>query len=93
MEWKKEFESPKREYGVYPIIHQKVSQLDLVEKYDRQGFAGVVGNINYTPDYPDNKKEWEKVEKGLRAYMDKGMRTWIYDEKRLSFGYCGRRCA
>ena len=89
MDWKKEFESPKREYGVYPIIHSNVTNLERVETIERKGFAGVVGNINYTPDYPDNNDEWEKVEKGLRAYMDKGMRTWIYDEKGYPSGTAG----
>ena len=89
MNWKKEFQNPPREYGVYPIIHSNVTKQELVDEYDRKGFAGVVGNIDYTPDYPENASEWDKAEKGIRAYIGRGMKTWLYDEKGYPSGTAG----
>lgn len=58
-------------------------------KLEKQGFAGIVGNIPYGPHYPDDPKEWEDAEKGFRDYIRRGMKTWIYDEKGYPSGSAG----
>lgn len=80
MNWKESFENPPRKYGVYPIIHERITDPDMLERFDKIGFAGVAGNVKYTFDYPENKEIWEDTEKGFRAYNERGMTTWIYDE-------------
>lgn len=90
MDWKKRFKEPPREYGVYPIIHSNIADAaQYVDAHERQGFGGVVGNLRYTPDFPDNMAEWDAAVNGLRAYIDRGMKTWIYDEKGYPSGTAG----
>ncbi len=90
MDWKKQFRDPPREYGVYPIIHQRVADAEkYVDAHVRQGFGGIVGNLRYTPDFPNNEAEWDAVEKGFRTYIDHGLTTWIYDEKGYPSGTAG----
>lgn len=90
MDWKKRFKEPPREYGVYPIIHSRITNADtLAETHKRQGFGGVVGNLNYTPDFPDNTAAWDAAVDGFRTYIDHDMTTWIYDEKGYPSGTAG----
>jgi len=90
MDWKKEFKNPPRRYGVYPIIHQRISDAGtLVDAHDRQGFGGIVANLDYTPDFPHNEAEWDKAVNGFRTYIDRGMGAWIYDEKGYPSGTAG----
>lgn len=89
MKWKEEFAKPPREYGVYPIIHEKISDAESADSFFEKGFAGVVGSIDYTNDYPDDCAAWDAAEKGFRAYIKRGMKTWIYDEKGYPSGTAG----
>ena len=90
MDWKKQFKEPPRKYAVYPIVHSRISQADeYVDMHDRQGFGGVVGNLDYTPEFPNDTAEWEKAVNGFRTYMERGMGAWIYDEKGYPSGTAG----
>ena len=66
MDWKKQFKEPPRKYAVYPIIHSRVAEAEKhIDAHVRQGFGGVVGNINYTPEFPHDTKAWDDVINGL----------------------------
>ena len=84
------FEKPDRRYAIYPIRHQGIigsaKQADELLEY---GFAGIVGNLPYTEDFPDNREAWEQTEEAYRALIGKGMHTWIYDEKGYPSGTAG----
>ena len=49
------------------------------DEIDRLGFAGVVGNVPYGDNYPDDADEWARTEQGFRGFIGRGMHTWIYD--------------
>ena len=83
------FKNPDRRFGVYQIIHGGAADLSRVDLYDRRGFAGVVGNIPYTYEFPDDEESWKKIETGLREYIRRGMHVWIYDEKGYPSGTAG----
>lgn len=82
MNWKKDFLNPKKEYGIYPLIHTNMGEFEKHINYHTEcGFGGVVANVNYAPDFPNNKEDWLKFKKGFEAYREKGFRVWLYDEK------------
>ncbi len=84
------FCNPPREYGVYPIIHDGIGDFqNTVSRLDDCGFAGVVGNIAYDERFPVNPKAWQDFEKGCRAFIQRGMKVWIYDEKGYPSGTAG----
>lgn len=87
---RKQFLVPDRRYAIYPIYHQGIIEgaknIDEILDY---GYAGVVGNLPYTEDFPYNEKAWEMTEKAYREFIEKGMHTWIYDEKGYPSGSAG----
>jgi hypothetical protein len=98
MDYKKNFKNPPRRYAVYPILHGDILSKNPDELFDA-GFAGAVGNIPFQrPDCADGNGEypfindnavWQKTEDAFRAYIQKGMTTWIYDEKGYPSGSAG----
>lgn len=87
--FKRNFATPDMKYAVYPIIHDKTEDMSCVDYYERCGFAGIVGNVNYTRKFPNDTEKWQGFEKGIRSYIDKGLHTWIYDEKGYPSGSAG----
>ncbi|MHB1484219.1 MAG: glycosyl hydrolase family 2 protein [Saccharofermentanales bacterium] len=84
------FKNPGNRYALFPIIHAGIAGNPAnAQRLDSLGFAGVVGNIPYGPGYPDDKDEWEKTARGFHDYIDRGMHTWIYDEKGYPSGSAG----
>ncbi|MBE6871961.1 MAG: hypothetical protein E7491_08440 [Ruminococcaceae bacterium] len=84
------FKNPPREYGIYPIVHGGIAYPENnLEAMKNRGFAGVVGNVPYGRDYPDDSAEWKRTAEGFRAYAENGMKTWIYDEKGYPSGTAG----
>ncbi|HPT85413.1 MAG TPA: glycosyl hydrolase [Bacillota bacterium] len=57
--------------------------------FERCGFAGVVGNVPYGDGFPDDEYEWLATEAGIRGYIKRGMRVWLYDEKGYPSGTAG----
>lgn len=82
------FSHPDRKYAIYPIVHGGIVS-DISDRIEAQGFAGVVGNVPYGDEYPNDAEEWNKTEKGFRAFTDRGLHTWIYDEKGYPSGSAG----
>ena len=76
----KPFADPDRRYAVYQIIHGGAADPALAKHYDALGFGGIVGNIPYTRAFPHDETLWQKTAEGMRAYIERGMHTWIYDE-------------
>ena len=67
--YKDGFKNPDRKYAIYPIIHGGASNPVNVDRHYDLGFAGIVGNIPYTLQFPNNEKEWLDTEKvGLFAF-------------------------
>ena len=62
------FKNPERKYAIYPIIHARLQNQQLVDNYDKRWFAGVVGNVDYdTPDFPNDDTVWRAAADGARA--------------------------
>lgn len=90
MNWKNEFLNPPRKYAIYPMAHGGVSHYEKrLEKDIEVGWGGMVANLCYTPDFPDNEGEWKALEAGCRAYAENGFKIWIYDEKGYPSGSAG----
>ncbi|MDD6263262.1 MAG: hypothetical protein PUA83_09310 [Clostridiales bacterium] len=51
--------SPDRRYAVYQIIHDAAAIPEKAEYYDGRWFGGVVGNLPYTRDFPDDDGAWK----------------------------------
>jgi len=83
------FRNPDRRYAVYQIIHGGAADKARAAYYDERWFGGIVGNINYLVDFPDNRKIWTDAENGIREYISRGMYTWLYDEKGYPSGTAG----
>ena len=83
------FREPDRRYGVYQIIHGGAADPSRADYYELRGFAGIVGNIPYSWDFPNDREAWERTEAGFREYIRRGMYTWIYDEKGYPSGTAG----
>lgn len=83
------FQSPDRRYAVYQIIHGGAADKARAAYYDERWFGGIVGNINYPLNFPDNKTIWQDVSAGMREYIGRGMHTWLYDEKGYPSGTAG----
>ena len=83
------FRNPDRRYAVYQIIHGGASDISRAAYYDACWFGGIVGNVNYPMDFPDNPAIWENTAAGIREYIARGMHTWLYDEKGYPSGTAG----
>ena len=89
------FKNPKREYAIYPIIHgaaaldRRDGRNPLAETLLSRGFAGIVGNVPYRDNFPDDLTEWEDTQRGFMSFINLGMKTWIYDEKGYPSGTAG----
>ncbi|MBQ7153789.1 MAG: hypothetical protein IJR83_07655 [Clostridia bacterium] len=83
------FSAPDRRYGVYQIIHGGIVDPATAEWYDRRGFAGVVGNVPYSWDFPHDGAAWDRTASGIRNYIGRGMRVWLYDESGYPSGTAG----
>lgn len=84
------FSAPDRRYAIYPIHHQGIiDSAKNAQVLKDLGFAGIVGNLPYTEDFPNNAQAWEDTEKAYRSIIDSGMYTWIYDENGYPSGTAG----
>ncbi len=89
-EYAERFARPERRYAIYPIVHGAIAtDPGRADWYARCGFAGVVGNVPYGPGFPHDAAEWEATRAGFEAFMERGMETWIYDEKGYPSGTAG----
>ena len=87
---KERFENPERRYAIYPIRHQGVVACGKdPEAVKDLGFAGVVGNVPYSWEFPNDTKAWEETEKAYRSLIGQGLHTWIYDENGYPSGTAG----
>ena len=90
MNWKNDFANPPRQYAILPMAHGSVSDYEKrLENDIKVGWGGVVANLRYTPDFPNNATEWKAMEAGCRAYAENGFKVWIYDEKGYPSGSAG----
>lgn len=51
-----------------------------VDKFLRQGYGGIVSNVNFNQNYLKDDKEFERLAEVYDYAVSKGMTTWIYDE-------------
>lgn len=54
------FKNPDRRYAIYQIIHGKTESTESIDLYDKNGFAGIVGNIDYNYDFPNDEASWKR---------------------------------
>ncbi|MCE5200527.1 MAG: hypothetical protein ABFD54_14875 [Armatimonadota bacterium] len=96
-ELEQSFENPPREYAIYPIIHSAGqsevkhpdNQMQIVDRMANLGFGGVVANVHYGTDYPDDENEWKKFRETMLSAQENDLRVWIYDEKGYPSGTAG----
>ena len=87
---KEQFLNPDRRYAIYPIYHSGIIQgAQNADELLDWGYAGLVGNIPYTEDFPHNNEAWNMTEQAYRKLIKKGMHTWIYDENGYPSGSAG----
>ena len=87
---KKKFACPPDKYAMYPIIHSGVETAEArIAEWKQQGFGGIVANVGYTLDYPEDVQAWDRLEAGMRAAAREGFTLWIYDEKGYPSGTAG----
>ena len=87
-------------YQPLKIIHQfpYTEDMDLEEKqriirdeldsYIARGFAGIVTNVSFF-HYLQSEEEWQMLRYVFDTCREKGLRTWIYDEKGYPSGKAG----
>ncbi|NLV74636.1 MAG: hypothetical protein GXY52_08135 [Chloroflexi bacterium] len=85
----KSFANPDRRNAIYQIIHGGAVDKEKAEYYDSRWFGGIVGNVPYTSEFPDSDEEWNDTAAGIREYIQRGMYTWLYDEKGYPSGTAG----
>ncbi len=51
-----------------------------VDKFLRQGYGGIVSNVNFNQNYLKDDKEFATLAEVYDYAVGKGMATWIYDE-------------
>ncbi len=86
----KSFSHPDRRYAIYPIYHQGIlNGAKNVESVLDYGYAGIVGNLPYTDNFPNDQDAWDQTEKAYRTLIENGLHTWIYDEKGYPSGTAG----
>lgn len=86
----KQFLHPDRRYAIYPIHHDGIiASAQRADDLLACGFAGIVGNLPYTEDFPNNEQAWSNTEAACRTLIGKGMHTWLYDEKGYPSGTAG----
>ena len=84
------FLKPDRRYAIYPIHHQGI--IDSAQNVDTlldYGYAGIVGNIAYTRNFPHDEAAWDQMAQAYRTLIRNGLHTWIYDEKGYPSGTAG----
>ena len=64
------FKNPDRRYGVYQIIHGGAADPSRAAHFDECGFAGIVGNIPYSREFPDNEKSGATRKKACASTSD-----------------------
>lgn len=86
----RKFAEPDRRYAIYPIFHQGIiAGAKNADALIDCGYAGIVGNVPYTRDFPEDSQAWEATEAAYRTLIGKGMHTWIYDENGYPSGTAG----
>jgi len=99
---RKDFAEPPREYAIYPIVHNVSALTDPkraqsaryrrfpdLETVRDLGFGGLVVNVDYSSDYPENKGDWRSLADAVGKATDIGFKIWIYDEKGYPSGSAG----
>lgn len=87
---REKFLKPDRRYAIYPIYHSGILHgAENADEIQDCGYAGIVGNLPYTEDFPYNEEAWEAAAGAYRTLIQKGMHTWIYDENGYPSGSAG----
>ncbi len=97
----KGFKEPERSLGIYPIVHDMgrkgcKDSSEYRQRVDRRlqrihdlGYGGVVYNIHYTFDFPENESCWEDTAYIREKAEELGLKLWIYDENGYPSGTAG----
>lgn len=80
---KKEMKNADLKYAISPLIESRIQQAGLAKKYKQEGYAGATGTVEYTPEFPNDKKAWEKMKNSFEEFIQEGMDIIVYDE----YGY------
>lgn len=83
------FANPPAGYAIYPIVHSNITNEKKIEELKKSGFGGLVANVAYNQNYPDNDVDWENFARAAKKAADNGLNLWIYDEKGYPSGTAG----
>lgn len=89
------------DHGILKIIHafpyeQKASFAEkctvvrqTLERVKKNGYDGIVSNVDWTEDYLRNEEQWRIMREKARLCKELGLRLWIYDECGYPSGAAG----
>lgn len=71
-------------------LEKKLSVVrDTLETVKRNGYDGIVSNVDWREDYLQNEEDWRVMEEKARLCRELGLRLWIYDEWGYPSGAAG----
>ncbi len=89
-----EFLNPSKEYRALRIAHEFAklpgsTYEDKVQKLIDYGFGGVITNDDWTEQYLQSESLLARLNHFIQTAREKGLRTWLYDEKGYPSGSAG----
>jgi len=89
------FADPPASSRLMPIWHgwsnDAAARAQGLERLEREGFGGFVGNVNFDAGYLDSSENRESFKALVAAARAKGLRLWLYDEPGYPSGTAGGR--
>lgn len=87
------FAAPGNENRMLKIVHGWPDEPDaaraLLDGIARQGYGGVVTNVNFDGGYTGSEQNWTKLASALAMIRQRGMKAWLYDEAGYPSGRAG----
>ena len=80
---KREMKNADLKYAISPLIESRIHQAGLAKKYKQEGYAGATATVEYTPEFPNDEKAWERMKNSFEEFIQEGMEVIVYDE----YGY------
>ncbi len=88
----KRFAEPPSQARIIKIIHSwpdaPTEQDDLIAKFSRQGFGGVVCNVSFE-HYLESEARWQSFQRAVTQAKKAGWTLWLYDERGYPSGNAG----
>ncbi len=88
-----EFVSPAAAHRMLKIVHgwpePHEALTGLLDSVARQGYGGVVTNVNFDSGYTESEPNWTRFIRACSEIRRRGMAAWLYDELGYPSGRAG----